>query len=191
MRNAIGRSCSAQFLKHATLISMGTVAMLAGCDGAPTALPTSPASLNPAFDLQTCSGSGCNGLDPEAYGCRGDASELASVELTDGYGMPMGRVEVYSSATCDAIWTEVQSYHSGADIVAEITDPGPTPWHAYSSSGTGSWLASPMLYDPSPSGSWGYGSVTKTFASIFYCVDDPYLHCPPEEHSGWSSATVP
>lgn len=148
-------------------------------------------SLSTAASAQTCSGSGCNGLDPEVYGCRGDAVELASVELTDGYGIPMGRVEVYSSSTCQAIWTEVWSYWSGADIYAEITDPDPSPWHTYNSSGTGSWLASPMLYDPSPSGSWGYGHVTKTFSSIYNCVDEPYYHCPPEEHDGFSSISIP
>jgi len=148
-------------------------------------------SLSTSADAQTCSGSGCNGLDPDTYGCRGDASKLADVELTDGYGIAMGRVEVYSSSTCQAIWSEVWSYWSGADIYAEITDPGTSPWHSYHTSTTGSWLASPMLYDPSPSGSWGYGSVTKTFSSVYYCVDDPYYHCPPEEHSGFSSVSIP
>ena len=134
-------------------------------------------SLPPAASMQTCSGSGCNGLDPEIYGCRGDASKLASLEFTDGDGIPMGRIEVYSSPTCQTIWTEVWSYWSGADIFAEITDPDPSPWHAYGSSGTGSWHASPMLYDSSPSGGWGYGSITKSFTW--------------GEYSGWTSVAIP
>ena len=148
-------------------------------------------SLSPAADAQTCSGSGCNGLDPEIYGCTGDVSQLASYDLIEENGMHMGRVEVYFSSTCQAIWTVVRSYWSNANIHAEIVNPGSSPLQAYASFGTGTWLASPMLYDPSPSGSYGYGSVTATFSSIFYCVGDPYFHCPPVEHYGAGNASIP
>lgn len=50
----------------------------------------------------SCSGRGCDGLDPEATGCSADAKTLASEDHIDG-----GKVELRWSKNCDTKWARV------------------------------------------------------------------------------------
>ena len=96
--------------------------------------------------------------------------------VIDENGLYLGYISVRFSSDCQTVWTEMYSNWGGSSLFAEINSDG----LSYSST-TG---VSPMIYDPSPSGGWGHGSITATFSSIFYCVDEPYWHCPPVEHYG-------
>jgi hypothetical protein len=57
----------------------------------------------PAFAV-TCSGSGCEGKNPQTTGCSADAITAASASIPDG------KVELRWSQTCQTFWSRVTSW---------------------------------------------------------------------------------
>jgi hypothetical protein len=58
----------------------------------------------------TCSGNGCNGLDPQASGCSADAKTLASARLIAPFdGVDYGSIEMRYSNICGTQWIRINS----------------------------------------------------------------------------------
>jgi hypothetical protein len=91
----------------------------------------------------TCSGAGCNGLDPEATGCANDAY---TVKVKGGtVSFRTGRIELRYSPTCGTNWGRVTSTIGSAQLTVSIRrDDG----LFYFAVGSGIQMWSPMVYAP-------------------------------------------
>ncbi|MBE3009036.1 DUF2690 domain-containing protein [Microbispora sp. NEAU-D428] len=80
-------------------------------------LPAVLAVAPPAQAAATCSGSGCNGKDPQTYGCYSDAKPLASLSLNHG----TSTMTLFYSRKCTANWARITtpSFSLGANIWVE------------------------------------------------------------------------
>lgn len=69
----------------------------------------------------TCSGYGCDGLDPNATGCSAGANDTASTYLYNASGSVVGLPELRYSSTCGTNWTRVTSYVGVRGLYARVT----------------------------------------------------------------------
>jgi hypothetical protein len=139
---------------------------------------------------QSCSGTGCNGVNPAFSGCNGDLKILASTDLVDDAGIYVGWMNLVYSTTCQTVWTEVNSYWDSASLTAEINTNG----LAYGTYGTGLGIATAMIYDPTPSGASALGSANVYTTTIFDCP--PYNggefgQCTPSNHYASGNIVAP
>lgn len=70
----------------------------------------------PAYAL--CSGSGCNGLNPNTMGCGADAVTSGSVKILSDGGANQSFVETRKSSACDAKWARATNKSGGARYAA-------------------------------------------------------------------------
>lgn len=74
-----------------------------------------PVMVGPApAPLASCSGTGCNGKDPQTTGCGNGATTLASKDIY-AYGTEyyvVGKLELRYSPTCKTKWSRVTRYNS-------------------------------------------------------------------------------
>ncbi|TMF45805.1 MAG: DUF2690 domain-containing protein [Chloroflexi bacterium] len=88
----------------------------------------------------TCSGDGCNGLDPEQAGCAADAY---TVKVSGGkVSFRTGYVELRYSPTCGTNWARVISTVGNAQLTVSIRRKDGL---FYFSVGSGTRLWSPMV----------------------------------------------
>lgn len=91
----------------------------------------------------TCSGNGCNGLDPVSTGCAADAY---TVRVTGGtVTFRTGHVELRYSARCGTNWGRVTSTIGSAQLTISIRRNDDLFYFAV---GSGTILWSPMVYAP-------------------------------------------
>lgn len=69
----------------------------------------------------TCSGYGCDGLDPNATGCSSGANDTGSTYLYDANGNIVGLLELRYSPTCGTNWSRVTSYIGVQSLYARVT----------------------------------------------------------------------
>lgn len=69
----------------------------------------------------TCSGYGCDGLDPNATGCSTGANDTASTYLYNASGSIVGLLELRYSPTCGTNWSRVTSYVGIHNLYARVT----------------------------------------------------------------------
>jgi hypothetical protein len=92
----------------------------------------------------TCSGNGCNGLDPEQTGCAADAY---TVKVSGGtVSFRTGYVELRYSPTCGTNWARVISTVGNVQLTASIRRTNDGLFYFAVGSGTRLW--SPMVYAP-------------------------------------------
>lgn len=90
----------------ATLLTCGA---LAGCLDAPDAAPADEAT-GITEQLISCSGNGCNGVDPNTTPCASDAVSVAGATRSifrNGTSIVIGQVELRWSASCGTNWARV------------------------------------------------------------------------------------
>lgn len=66
------------------------------------------AVASPALAV-TCSGNGCNGVDPHASGCDANAITLASARLIGSSGIDGGSIEMRYSTICGTQWIRISA----------------------------------------------------------------------------------
>lgn len=88
----------------------------------------------------TCSGTGCNGKDPQSSGCASGATTVATAYFTGGY------VELRWSATCQTNWARVVSTSGNKYLKAYIVQQN--VGELYASNVYGQSTYSPMKYAP-------------------------------------------
>lgn len=92
----------------------------------------------------TCSGNGCNGLDPEQTGC---AVGAYTVKVSGGtVSFQTGSVELRYSPTCKTNWARVFSTVGNVRLTASIRRTNDGLFYFAVGSGTRLW--SPMVYAP-------------------------------------------
>ncbi len=92
----------------------------------------------------TCSGNGCNGLDPEQTGCAADAY---TVKVSGGtVSFRTGSVELRYSPSCGTNWARVFSTVGNARLTVSIRRTNDGLFYFTVGSGTRLW--SPMVYAP-------------------------------------------
>jgi hypothetical protein len=92
----------------------------------------------------TCSGNGCNGLDPEQTGC---AAGAYTVNVPGGtVSFRTGYVQLRYSPTCGTNWARVISTSGSVQLTASIRRT--TDGLFYFAVGSGTLLWSPMVYAP-------------------------------------------
>jgi hypothetical protein len=95
--------------------------------------------------LGTCSGNSCNGLDPGATGCEGDAVTRAATDLVSS-GVVVGRVAIRYSPSCNAAWARVSTTNPyGQYLRAEIKRISPAATAQAAPPYPDTALRSPML----------------------------------------------
>ena len=92
----------------------------------------------------TCSGSECNGLDPEATGCAADAYTVKAPGGTVSFRT--GYVELRYSPRCGTNWARVISTVGSARLMVSIRRT--TDGLFYFAVGSGVRLWTPMVYAP-------------------------------------------
>lgn len=95
-------------IKHVatTLLTCG---VLAGCLDPQDAAPADEAT-GTAEQLISCSGNGCNGVDPNTTPCASDAVSVAGATRSifrNGTSIVIGQVELRWSASCGTNWARV------------------------------------------------------------------------------------
>lgn len=93
----------------------------------------------------TCSGNGCNGLDPYSTGCAASMYTVAVASVGN-----IGRVELEYSAICQTNWGQI--YGNGVEylagcVVRKAGSDGPVASKCYSSTRY-SWINTNMLWSP-------------------------------------------
>ncbi len=93
----------------------------------------------------TCSGNGCNGLDPYSTGCAASLYTVAVASVGN-----IGSVELEYSATCQTNWEQI--YGNGVEylagcVVRKAGPDGPVASACYSSTRY-SWINTNMLWSP-------------------------------------------
>jgi hypothetical protein len=69
----------------------------------------------------TCSGYGCDGLDPNATGCSAGANDTGSTYLYNASGSIVGLLELRYSPACGTNWSRVTSYVGVRGLYARVT----------------------------------------------------------------------
>lgn len=80
-----------------------------------------------------CYGASCNGLDPAAEGCSGDAYTAASVST------PQGFVELRYSRSCNANWARISNSSAGTWFYAQDCNNGYNQQYWVPSGYTSGW----------------------------------------------------
>lgn len=96
----------------------------------------------------SCSGSGCNGLDPQATGCATGAITVETKTITQN-GSSI-KVELRWSSTCQTNWSRVTNTSSGSRYMKAYMNQ---QWvgeiyPAYGSGSNGAVIWTPMKYAP-------------------------------------------
>jgi hypothetical protein len=95
-------------IKHCAATIL-TCSILAGCLDAPDAAPADEAT-GTTEQLISCSGNGCNGVDPNTTPCASDAVSVAGATrniFRNGTSILIGQVELRWSASCGTNWARV------------------------------------------------------------------------------------
>jgi Protein of unknown function (DUF2690) len=143
-----------------------------------------------AHSLDTCVGTGCNGRDPQTYGCDANTSTIYNIILGDYNAYQMGNLEMRWSNNCLTNWTRLTEYVGCGTLPGGENDcvtawkaklyysPGYCQFYYYADgsygAGTGSSIWTPQYYAPnSPVDS--YGSITESNPSYqaYYSVANP------------------
>jgi hypothetical protein len=116
----------------------------------------------------SCSGNGCNGIDPSTTACPNDAFTAQTRSIyrnTDN--KYIGYVELRWSPTCKTNWARVTRtdgyYLEGMD--AMVTRYGGTPVQQFSSHAGYTTIWSNMVYAPSPYCAQAFGLIDQSFTS--------------------------
>jgi len=113
------------------------MALVAGLFGVLTAIPATAA---------TCSGSGCNGLNPTTTGCTTGAYKVSETDIYDSFSSNyIGGVQLWWSPTCQAAWSYVYSDFRAFAVQATVTSTSPS--NSYYQNNNYVYTArSPMVY---------------------------------------------
>jgi hypothetical protein len=136
------------------------VALLLFAVGSVAAVPASPVSA------ASCSGAGCNNLDPSATGCDSGAITVETQNITQN-GSSI-RVELRWSSTCQTNWSRVTNTSSGFRYMKAWTQQSGVSgeiYPRYGSGNPGATLWSGMKYAPTGQiyiGAWGFLSTTSS-----------------------------
>ncbi len=65
--------------------------------------------ISQRLDQKTCFFEGCNGLDPESYGCTQALMPVSVANITDPFQDPIGQVVIWKSGRCGVYFAEVVS----------------------------------------------------------------------------------
>jgi hypothetical protein len=120
-------------------VLMIVVGLLVGCNSKDTTMPSSPAAdleANDAAAKAGCSGSSCEGYDPNSKGCGSDAYTVASKYLYSG-STQVGLVELRYSPSCNANWARVSRYQGSVSYPLKAEAVGnPSGYQATQLSGS-------------------------------------------------------
>jgi len=124
-----------------------------------------------AASFASCSGEGCNGLDPARTGCSNGASTAQSALIYNDKHYNVGLVQLRFSPSCGTNWTVVTSYMGNTIINASVHRiyDGRVEY-GY---GKNSSIWSNMVYAPQLRSSWGSGCVWRQDGAANYCADTP------------------
>ena len=83
-----------------------------------------------------CWGDGCNGKDPAATGCNGNAYLAKRIQVVDNYGIALWQVyaDVYYSNSCGTNWLRVTNNPWGGQTYKEIASLNSNNTTRYSTS---------------------------------------------------------
>lgn len=89
-------------------------------------LPSLPAKAQIAATSPTCSGNGCDHLDPFATNCAGPDADyyvVATANVVDSAGSVAGYVQLWWSATCQTNWARIvpTTYPDTFAVEAKVT----------------------------------------------------------------------
>ncbi len=90
----------------------------------------------PLASAATCSGSGCNGKNPQTYGCAGDGDTVSNATASNGH-----YIELRYSKKCKAVWVRGDHF-STVKLEAGHYDK------------CGSWIVQKTVKTPSDDGGW-------------------------------------
>ncbi len=102
----------------------------------------SASTAKPQLPRVTCSGDGCNGLDPIATGCANDAITVKTTGGTTSFRT--GTIELRYSPTCGTNWGRVVSSVGSVQLTVSIRRE--TDKLFYFKVATGTILWSPMIF---------------------------------------------
>lgn len=94
--------------------------------------------------LATCSGAGCNGLDPVATGCNDGSSYVAAPTPVTAWG---GTLRLWWSGTCQSNWLQYDDPNSNYDYVLSLTGSSGYTDNFLWDGGTG-WIWGNLAYSP-------------------------------------------
>ena len=129
-----------------------------------TEIPVAPAAA------ATCSGSGCNGLNPITTGCSTGAYVVSETDIYDGFSNDyIGGVQLWWSPTCQAAWSTVLSDFRAFYVQAAVTSTSPSNSYAQSNNYVYS-ARSPMVYATSASYITACGRIEDVGVSGIACT---------------------
>jgi hypothetical protein len=152
---------------------------------AATAAVTSITLLSPvkafAATAATCSGSGCNGTDPQSTGCASSAITAEETSIISKSGVLVGYVDLRYSTACKTAWARTVDYYSssgGSDVVRSDGKYYGCGYYVgkqmtYSSTLGGYSCYSPQIYDH-PYTSAGSGIAFYTDGILYTAVTPNY-----------------
>jgi len=96
----------------------------------------------------TCSGSGCNGLNPITTGCTTGAYVVGETDIYDTFSSDyIGSVQLWWSPTCETAWSYVHSYLDYRAFAVQATITSTSPSNSYYQNNNYVYTArSPMVY---------------------------------------------
>ncbi len=120
-------------------------------------VPATVAQAAPAHVQVTCSGYGCDHLDPVATGCSAGSTTVTSAAIGG-----VGTVELRWSPTCQTNWSRVTIAAGGANPsgfwrYADIYRQSPAAHDYFDFNGNGSPVYGNMLY--APGCAWASGTI--------------------------------
>ena len=117
----------------------------------------------------TCSGSGCNGLNPVTTGCTTGAYVVSETDIYDGFSSGyIGGVQLWWSPTCETAWSYVHSDFRAFLVRATVTSTSPS--NSYTQNNNYTYTArSPMVYATSVSYASACGRIEDVGVSGIAC----------------------
>lgn len=116
------------------------IVLIAVVFGLLTEIPVTPAAA------ATCSGSGCNGLNPITTGCTTGAYVVGETDIYDVFSSDyIGGVQLWWSPTCETAWSYVHSEFRAFAVQATVYSTSPS--NSYYQNNNYVYTArSPMVY---------------------------------------------
>ena len=118
----------------------------------------------------TCSGSGCNGLNPSTTGCTTGAYVVSETDIYDSFSSDyIGGVQLWWSPTCETAWSYVYSDFRAFAVRATVTSTSPS--NSYYKNNNYVYTAlSPMVYATSVSSASACGRIEDVGVSGIACT---------------------
>lgn len=127
-------------------------------------------SLSLRVAAATCSGSGCNGLNPITTGCTTGAYVVSETDIYDSFSSDyIGGVQLWWSPTCETAWSYVYSDFQAFVVRATVTSTSPS--NSYFQNNNYVYTArSPMVYATNVSYASACGRIEDVGVSGIACA---------------------